>query len=388
MKTTSVFSKNVSAFNSGVRRIVNKGGTSSSKTISILQILLLIAQKRQESGVTISIVSETLPHLKLGAIRDFDRILKQEELFEGRDYELSNHIYTFGKSIIEFFSADIEKATGPRRDILYLNECNNISFKVVSELEQRTNQVIFYDYNPVELFWIEDQVLNLPSSEFVLIKSNYLDNQFLPRSIAKEIELKASRDPNYKRVHVDVEYGVYEGLIFQNWTMVDAMPPSRLVQYGMDFGFTNDPTTLYDVRLQAGQWWVDELLYQSGMTNPEIIRFLKSSPVGRDEIIADSAEPKTIEEIRRAGFFITPSVKGPDSIRAGIELIKSYPLNVTKRSVNLIKELRNYKWKTNKDGNSMNIPIDFFNHGIDPIRYVALKNAQPQKSAPARSWVG
>lgn len=373
MKTTSVFASNVKAFNSGVRRIVNKGGTSSSKTYSTLQLLLLIARDREEIGVTISVVSETLPHLKQGAIRDFENILREEELYESIDYEKANQVYTFGKSIIEFFSADVGKSTGPRRNILYLNECNNIPYKIVSELEQRTDEVIFYDFNPTAYFWIEDKVLNLPKHEYVLIKSNYLNNEFLAPSIVHEIELKASLDPNYKRVHIDVEYGVYEGLIFTNWTMVDEMPESSKRIYGKDFGFTNDPTTLIDIRLNSGQLYFDEMLYQTGMINQDIINFLKSTGVGRTEIVADSAEPKSIEEIRRAGFNITGADKGPDSIRIGIDRIKSYPMNVTKRSVNMIKELRNYKWKTDKSGNSLNVPIDYFNHCIDPARYGVMR---------------
>lgn len=366
-----VFELNHEAYNRGVRRIVNKGGTSSSKTYSVLQLLLFIARQRSHDGVHISVVSETLPHLKLGAIRDWNAILKSIGYREGWEYTQANYSYKIGKSVVEFFSADIEKATGPRRDILFLNECNNITYNIVSELEQRTKETIFYDFNPVEQFWIEDKVLSLPDSEYTLIKSNYLDNDHLSQAIRHEIELKASRDPNFKRIHIDVEYGVYEGLIFPNWTVVDEMPATDRQRYAMDFGFTNDPTTLIDVRLQDGQWWADELLYRTDMTNQDIIRELKSLQIGNKPVIADSSEPKSIYEIRLGGFAIRPAVKGPDSIRNGIDKIKSLPMNVTKRSLNLIKELRNYRYKQDKSGTTLNEPVDNFNHLIDPWRYAA-----------------
>lgn len=369
---TNVFSRNIEAFNNGYRRIVNKGGTSSSKTISVLQLLLEIAiARRNDSGVIISVISETFPHLRLGAMRDFEKILANREFQRDRDYELSNHVYYFKKSIIEFFSADSGKATGPRRDIAYLNECNNINYNVVTEIEQRTRECIFYDYNPHSIFWIEDKVISLPENERYVIKSNYLDNDQLDSAIRKEIELKASRDPNYKRVHVDVEYGISEGLIFTHYNLVDEMPDTDRQRHGIDFGFTNDPTTLIDLRLNNGELWIDELLYRTQMTNQDIISILKSFNLERKIIVADSAEPKSIEEIYRAGVNIKPAVKGADSINRGIDLLKTYKLNVTKRSINLIKELRNYSWRISKDGSMTNEPIDNFNHAIDALRYAA-----------------
>jgi len=222
MNPTIVFEKNLKAFNKGIRRIINMGGSSSSKTISILELLLLIAQKRKDKGVLISVGSESLPHLKLGAIRDFNNILKREGIYNEDNIDLGTHAYHFGDSVIEFFSADVSKASGPRRDILYLNECNNIPYTVVEQLEMRTNEVIFYDFNPVIEFWIKDETMNLPESEWTLIKSNYKDNKHLPKAILHEIEMQAERDPNFKRIHVDVEYGSYKGLIFPNIKTVES----------------------------------------------------------------------------------------------------------------------------------------------------------------------
>lgn len=369
MKTTIVFSKAITAFNQGARRIVSMGGTGASKSYSFLQLLLIIALKRQNTGVSISCVSETLPHLKLGIIRDFESILKYEGLYNEANINKTDHTYYFGKSYIEFFASDSGKATGPRRNILYLNECNNISYTIVQELEQRTDETILYDFNPTTDFWISEKVFMLPSSEYVLIKSNYLDNSELKPSIAKDIEYRASVDPNYKRVHIDVEFGMTLGLIFTNWRMCDRMPSSDRQSWGLDFGFTNDPSVLVNLRLNEGELWWNELLYQTGMTNPDIAEFIKGEELSRVQIIADSAEPKSIEELHRLGISIKGAVKGPDSVRHAIDAIKRYRINITKRSVNTIREFRSYKWKQDKDGNYLQQPVDYLNHSIDAGLY-------------------
>lgn len=368
MQTTRVYSQLVTAFNTGVRRIVNKGGTWSGKTIAHLQLLYIIAKDRAKEGVNITIVSESMPHLKQGAIKDFEAILKKENDYDDLFINHTDKIYSFGKSEIQFTPADITRATGPRRDIVYFNECNNIPYSIVSEYEQRTKESIFYDFNPVRMFWMEDKVISLPSEEYTLIISNYLDNQFCPSAIKREIERKAAKDPNFKRIHVDVEYGSYEGLIFPTFTLVDTMPETHQQRWGMDFGYSNDPTTLIDLRKQGGELWIDQLIYQTGMVNAEIIQRLKQLGCN-SKIIADSAEPKSIEEIRRAGFNIHASVKGADSIRRGIDLLKSYPINITKRSVDLIREFRNYSWDTNRGGELTSKPNDSYNHCIDATRY-------------------
>lgn len=393
MKVTTVFESNITAFNKKIRRIVNKGGTSSSKTFSILQLLKLIAERRGEKhGVVISVVSETMPHLRRGAIKDFDTILKLDDQYNENNIDLSNRVYYFGKSYVEFFSVDtIGKATGLRRDILYLNECNHIPYKIVQELEQRTNETIFYDYNPTEPFWIDDKVFTLPEREFIVIKSNYRNNNYLEPSIAREIELKASIDPNFKRTHIDVEYGVYEGIIFPDITLVDEMPPVAR-KLGMDFGFTNDPTTLIDVRFANSWLWLDQLLWEKAMTNNDIIQALKALSITRkEEIIADSAEPKSIKDIELAGFNIKGAAKGKDSIRAGIDRMKSFKIMVTKRSHDLIKEFRNYRWAVDRNGeidkrDGKAYPVDMWNHGIDPTRYVVDEVTKAPLTPPRYSF--
>lgn len=397
MSPTEVFNKNIRAFNQGYRRIVNKGGTSSSKTWSELQLALLIAQKRKDKGVLISIVSESLPHLKMGCIRDFELMLKAEGLYDESKINFTERQYYFGKSVIEFFSADSGKATGPRRNILILNECNNIPYSVVEQLEMRTDECIFYDFNPTAEFWMEEKVLSLPENERILIKSNYKDNHHLAASIVREIELKAERDPNFKRIHIDVEYGNYEGLVFAAPKLIDAMPVEfKWRAQGLDFGFTNDPTTVIDVMLSSGELWLDELLYETGLTNVAnafesenkntIDYKLKNLGFRPGEIIADSAEPKSIRELSNAGWNIRGCVKGKDSIENGIDAIKRYPVNVTKRSVNVLKEFRNYSYVKDKTtGKYTNEPVDNWNHCIDPTRYVVTGKVANQSYAGI-SW--
>ena len=260
--------------------------------------------------------------MKLGVIRDFETILKNDGLYNEKNINKTDLKYFFGNNYIQFFSADAPgKVTGPRRDILYLNECSAIPYNIVSEMEMRTAECIFYDFNPVADFWISEKVLNLPANEFELIKSNYKDNHLLPASIISDIELKAARDPNFKKVHVDCEFGSYEGLIFTKFNLVDEMPPTLREVYGLDFGFTNDPTAIVDVRFNDGQLWLDEVIYRTQMTNQDIIQFYKT--IDNKKIIADSSEPKSIEEIRRSGINIEGAIKGSDSIRRGIDLMQS-----------------------------------------------------------------
>lgn len=368
MRTTEVFKRNLKAFNQGFRHIVNQGGTSSSKTFSILQLLILIAKSNK--GISISVVSETLPHLKMGAMKDFEIILRADGIYNERNHNKTDNKYYFGDSYIQFFSVDQPgKVTGPRRDILYINECNNIPYYTVSQMQLRTNDCIFYDYNPVQDFWITDEVLALPEAKRCLIRSNYRDNDELAPNIREDIEIKAAKDPNFKRVHVDMLFGQVEGLIFSNWVLVDEMPTTDKHSYGLDFGFTNDPTVLMDTRVNGGMVWLDEMFYRTMMTNGDIVREVKALSIKR-QIIADSAEPKSIKEIQDGGVSIIACTKGKDSVLYGIQKLQQQTMCVTKRSLNLIKELRNYKWKT-VNGIAINEPIDLYNHCIDATRYGA-----------------
>jgi phage terminase large subunit len=371
LETTKVFEKNIEAEN---RLIINQGGTSSSKTWSILQILLLLAVKR--SNLVISVVSETLPHIKRGAMRDFLIMLKQEGLYGACIHDKTNNAFHFGNSFIEFFGADSEdKVRGPRRDILFLNECNNISQATFDQLEVRTKETIFLDYNPTHEFWVHE--LMQYRDDYDYIHSTYLDNDLLDERIKKSIEQRKHKE-NWWKVYGLGEVGSLEGVVFNNWRQVDEYPDNMKWEvYGLDFGYTNDPTTLIRVGMKENQLYCDELLYKAGLTNSEIAQFIKSKEI-KDTIIADSAEPKSIEEIYRQGMDVRGSEKGKDSIVYGIDLLQNYQLNITKRSVNLIKELRNYTWDQDKTGKQLNKPIDMYNHAIDALRYAATYKLRKQ----------
>jgi len=371
VKLTSVFKKNVVAFNEGKRFIINQGGTSSSKTFSILQLLLLVAIKRD--GIVISVCSESLPHLKRGAMRDFKKILEAEGYYNKDTHNKSNSQFNIGNSIVEFFSADdSSKMRGARRDILFINECNNVDKHSFDELSVRTKVATFLDFNPVGEFWVHEFMSQRSANDFTFIKSTYKNNEYLDSEIIREIEARKENDPTWWRVFGEGEVGYFEGVIFTKWKQVDDMPdtPKRVV--AVDFGFTNDPTAILDVRYSDGAVYVDELVYQTKLTNADIVRIIKADPdTSRVVVICDSAEPKSINELQLMGVRALPADKGVDSIRSGIDLLQQYQINVTIRSTNIIKELRNYRWKTDKNGKALNVPIDHWNHGIDALRYGA-----------------
>jgi phage terminase large subunit len=366
MNFSDIFTRNVAAMNNGAQIIVNKGGARSTKTWSIMQLLWLICQK-SEKGVLISVVSESIPHLKRGCIRDFQTMMQDE--WKESAWNATDKIYTFGKSRIEFFSADTpDKVHGPARDILFINECIDIPFEIYRQLAIRTRGLILLDYNPREEFWIDDKIL--PRDGVTLIRSTYKDNPFLSARQIEEIESNKD-DINWWKVYGLGETGSREGLCIRNWDIVTELPATCKRRYlGMDFGFATDPTAIIDVRLSGGELWLDQLCYESGMTNNDIAERVKDMGCGGVPIVADSAEPKSVQELRYSGLHVEPSVKGADSIRNGIDVMNRYRIHVTQRSIDLIKELRNYKYRTDTDGRPTNVPIDKFNHAIDAARYV------------------
>jgi phage terminase large subunit len=362
------------AFKNGKRVVIHKGGTGSGKTFDLMIFLALYIASRQENKI-ITVVSESRPHLEIGAIRILKNILKSAGIFESWRYNETKGAYQFEKgSVIEFFSADrIDKALGARRDWLFGNEINSLKLEVWDELARRSENVIG-DFNPTAQFWLEDWLLNYDDTE--VIKSNHTWNIHLPDIERQRILKRAARDANFKRIHIDCEYGVYEGLVFDSWMQTDTIPEGGKVKFGMDFGYTNDPSALMKVVEFGDAYYVEEIFYQTGMLNRDIVSKMKQAGLrpSYDEIIADSAEPKSIDEIRLAGFNVKPSVKGKDSIITGIDKLKSKKLYITKNSVNLIRELRNYAWVVDKDGKPTNKPIDQFNHGIDAVRYAISTN--------------
>ena len=357
-------------------RIV-QGGTSSSKTFSILPLLITYAIQVPRSEI--SIVSESIPHLKRGAIKDFINILIMTDNYKDSSFNKSDLKYKFSNgSYIEFFSVDQpDKLRGARRDVLFINECNNVNFEAYNQLAIRTKKFIYLDYNPTSEFWVHTELMNDEDSEFIIL--TYKDNEALDHAIVKEIEKAKEKAKtskyweNWWKVYGLGQVGSLEGVIFSNWKITGKIPiEAKLLGYGMDFGFTNDPTTLVAVYRYDGKLIVDEVLYKTGMLNTDIIKVLNQNNVGQLVIWADSAEPKTIEEIRRSGFNIKPVEKGTDSIKFGLDTLQQYEILVTDNSTNIIKELRSYTWDKHKTGKTLNKPIDAYNHSIDALRYFAM----------------
>lgn len=378
MDVTTVFHRNLQAYNNHYRYIVNKGSTRSSKTYSVLQMLYLVAQFAK-APLIISIVSESIPHLKKGCIRDFKEILKKDGTWDENQWNATDYIYQMENTIIEFFSADSAgKVHGPSRNILYVNECINIDYEVYRQLAIRTTQTIILDCNPNFEFWLDEKILPL-QDQTLLIHSTYKDNNYLSPAQVKEIEGNRS-DANWWRVYGEGLTGNLRGAVVQNWQIVESMPTTYKNRWlGIDFGFTNDPTAIVDIRLSEGELWIDELLYERAHDNLMIANILKQNGIDRNtSIVADCAEPKSIQEIRSFGYRIEPAQKGKDSINNGIELLNRYKKNVTKRSTNIINEYRNYRWQLDHFGEATNIPIDRYNHSIDAQRYVCLNKLRHQ----------
>jgi phage terminase large subunit len=369
-------------------RIV-QGGTSSSKTFSILLILIAYCQAYPNNEV--SIVSESIPHLKRGALKDFIKILASRNEFKHDSLNRSDLKYYFPNgSYIEFFSADQpDKLRGARRDILFINECNNVNFEAYQQLAIRTKKFIYLDYNPTQEFWVHTELLNDADSDFVIL--TYKDNEALDRAIVKEIEKAREKAKtsqywsNWWQVYGLGQVGSLEGVIFSNWKQISNIPiDAQLLGYGLDFGFTNDPTALVGVYRYNGKLLVDELIYRTGMLNKDIIKEMSNININRNVTIwADSAEPKTIEEIRQNGFNIKPVSKGADSINFGISILQEFELMVTQNSTNVIKEMRSYVWDKDKTGAKLNKPIDNYNHAMDALRYFAMMELKKKHT----SWV-
>jgi len=351
-----------------------QGGTSASKTISILIGLIELAQKDKTPTLT-SIVSESMPHLKKGCIRDFQNILKSHRYWKDNNWKESDKVYTFETgSQIEFFGADqADKLRGGRRDRLFINECNNITFQAFEELEVRTRELIFLDYNPVGEFWYHTELKDKRDDiDFLIV--NYLDNEAIDEETKKSIEQRRTRK-DWWTVYGLGELGELEGRIYTDWQIIDKIPhEARLERYGLDFGYTNDPTAICGLYYYNGGYILDEVCYQKGMSNKDIVDTLKNLTIKL--VIADSAEPKSIDEIRSYGINIQPCKKGKDSIRNGIQIIQDNQISITKRSVNGIKEYRNYLWATDKNGMFMspNEPEKGNDHFLDAIRYAMTVN--------------
>jgi len=347
-----------------------QGGTSAGKTFGILPVLIDRAARTE--GIEISVVAETIPHLRRGALKDFLKIMKWTGRFFEDRFNKSLLRYEFANgSVIEFFSADdSSKLRGARRDILYINECNNVTFDSYNELAIRTRKEVFLDFNPANEFWVHKELKNEPDSDFLIL--TYKDNEALDQSIIDQIEKNRDKAKtssywaNWWKVYGEGQLGMLEGVVFSNWKTIDTIPSeAKLLGIGLDFGYTNDPTAIIEIYNYNGQRIVNEIVYQTGLLNTDIAKMLPKNVI----VYADSSEPKSIDEIKRYGITIKGVTKGKDSINYGIDVIQRNEYLVTSNSQNLIKELRSYVWDTDKQGNRLNKPIDFNNHAIDAFRY-------------------
>ena len=349
------------------------GGTSAAKTVSILMWLTDYCQTHK--GRVVSVVSETLPHLRRGAIRDFQNIMKDRDYWQDfRWLEPPQATYTFNTgSILEFFSADQPgKVRGPRRDILFINEANNISYETYTQLEVRTRRMVWCDWNPVAEFWFYTDVQ--PYSDVDFIRLTYRDNEALSSQEVEALE-RHRNNPNmiqWWKVFGEGLLGEAEGRIYTGWQEIDEIPfEARLEGYGLDFGYTSDPTAIVAVYKFNDGFILNESLYAKGMSNKMIADHLVNSPGAL--VLADGAEPKSIDEIQSYlnayGMLIVAALKGQGSVSQGIQFVQAQKISVTKQSTNLIKEYRNYLWMKDKDGKQINEPLGVWNHCMDAVRY-------------------
>jgi len=369
-KLTTVFSNNLDAYtnrNSPAVNglIVNQGGTRSGKTYSILQLLFFIANASKDPLI-ISVVSRSLPHLKVGAMRDFDNVLLERGIIPDSVKNKSNNYYQINESIIEFWGVDnLGKVHGPARDILFINECNYIKGEIYDQLAVRTKGTIFLDFNPSRRFWYHDEIQGKEPHR--LIKSTYLDNEHLTKQQVRRIEAKKVNEA-WWRVYGLGELGRLEGAIYKNWS-IGEFNTSLPYGFGLDFGVT-DPDALVRVAIdkKRKKIYLKEELYQGNLGTNKLITIIKAIVLNK-LVIADSASPRSILDLRAAKVNCLGAMKGPNSVLQGIKLIMDYELIIDSCSLNLIQELETYEW-ADKSGE---VPIDEYNHLCDAFRYYVYK---------------
>jgi phage terminase large subunit len=382
--------KKIRSLNNRIKVI--QGGSSAGKTISIL--ILLIDKCIKEPGLEVSIVSESIPHLRRGCVKDFLKIMKETGRYIPSNYNKTLLRYEFTNgSYIEFFSADSEeKLRGGRRQILYINECNSINYDAYLQLAIRTSGDIYLDYNPSVRFWVNTEVINQPNTDFIIL--NYKDNQALPDEVVKMLEsnrVKAATSTywdNWCKVYLDGETGQVEGTIFNDYEIIDKIPEdARLLGYGLDFGYSYDPAALVALYKYNDDIIVDEVVYQTGLLNSELSSIMKQNNV-KGEIYADSAEPKSIHELKRYGHQVKSVEKGKDSVNYGIQILQQKKMFITSSSQNIISEFQKYMWKKDRNGGYDTTPIDAHNHACDALRYVAMSKLGVRKEGGNRPFVG
>ncbi len=380
IKYTPVFEANLKAYESHkYRAICNEGSTRSSKSYSLTQLLALYIPIKEKKSITI--VSPSLPHLKRGVRRDFFNLLMQAGIYREDQHNKTDNVYNYDNgSYVEFFGVeDGAKVHGPSRDILYCNELNLITRETYTQLAIRTNEVIFADYNPADEYSFVYEIADKEGNK--KIHSTYLNNRGnLTPEIIKEIESLKDADENLWKVYGLGLRGTSSETIYTHWKICDQMPQCEQTFYGLDFGF-NNPSALVKIGILDGKVYAEEIFYETKLTTNDLTDIIKIYGITRSsEIFCDAAEPKTIEEIKRMGLNAKPADK---SVYDGIQAVKEHPLFITRNSTNILKEIRSYKWKTDKDGHVLDEPVKFMDHALDAMRYAIFT----KMTKPKQKWV-
>ncbi len=367
IRHSSVFTRNLEAYcNPDVKIIVDQGGARSTKTYSILQIIIYLCLNELHNEV-IDIVRKTLAALRGTAMRDFFDILNDLQLYDETCHNKTDNNYSIKGNLIQFIGLDQpQKKRGAKRKILYCNEANELTAEDWKQLILRTTGKAFLDYNPSEEYsWIYDKVLTRKDHEF--IKSTYPDNPFLEQTVIDEIERLKDEDENDWNVYGLGERGTARETIYRKWEQFKNYPEKiDETIYGLDFGF-NNPTSLTQIDFADTVPYITEKIYQTGLTNNQVVSKLEQLGVKKSDVIyCDNAEPARIAEICEAGYNAKPADK---SVKDGIDHCQSQKLMIHESSVNILKEIKSYKWKVNKNGITLDEPVKFMDHSMDSMRY-------------------
>jgi len=365
LKATKVFKKNYQALQDGYRYLVNQGGSGSSKTFSIAQLIIILCH--EQTGNRFSIIRKSLPDLKKSAMRDFINLLRNYNLYNEDNHNKTDNIYELNGNEIEFFGLEKgQKVRGARRDYLWLNEANEIDLDSFRQLAMRTSEVVFMDYNPsAEDHWIYDEVLTKDKTK--KIRSTFKDNPFLPEKERKEIKSFKNKDQNYWRIYGLGKIGKAQNKIYSHWQHCDELPEEGERVFGIDFGYSN-PTTLVEVVINDDDIYVEEKFYKTQMTDDDIIKEVEKYCNKDDYIYCDSEDPKAIEKLRQANFNAKEAEKGKGSVMSGIKEIQKRNFYIVKGSTNLLDEVKSYSWKTKND-KILDKPVKLKDHALDATRY-------------------